>query len=166
MKELLIMRHAKSSWKDPDLDDHDRPLNKRGQRDAPRMGKLIRDRNLIPDALISSPARRARTTAEMVVKKFDFDGVIELNKELYFGSLTSWLRMLQALPDDVKRAMIVGHNPGLEEFLELLTGQHERLPTAALAHVALPIDSWSELDANTPGKLVQIWRPKELDERK
>ena len=83
MKTLLIMRHAKSSWKEQDLPDHDRPLNKRGEKDAPRMGKLLKDEDLIPDLIMSSSAVRAKKTAELVVKTCKYKGKIVLNHSLY-----------------------------------------------------------------------------------
>jgi phosphohistidine phosphatase len=83
MKTLLIMRHAKSSWKDPDLPDHDRPLNKRGKHDAPSMGKLLKDEDLIPDLIISSTAARAKKTAELVAKACKYKGEISLNQSLW-----------------------------------------------------------------------------------
>lgn len=162
MKTLLILRHAKSSWKNPSLDDHDRPLNKRGKRDAPRMGKLLRKKDLVPDLIISSTARRARKTAKVVAKASHYDGEIRLTRSLYHAGPAEYLEVLRDLPDDYQRVMVVGHNPGMEELLELLTDIPEFMPTAALAQVALPIDRWAELDDTVPGELRKLWRPREL----
>lgn len=162
MKTLLILRHAKSSWKKAELADHDRPLAKRGKRDAPRMGQLLRDEDLLPDLVISSSAKRARTTAEIVVEESGFEGDLRLDRDLYSFDAEAYLEALTEVDDIYERAMVVGHNPGLEELLEILTGEYQRLPTAALAQVELPIPSWADLDEETQGELVNLWRPKEL----
>ena len=162
VKTLLILRHAKSSWKDTSLADHDRPLNKRGKRDAPRMGKLLRKQDLVPDRIISSTAKRARNTATAVAKACHRQDKVELTSEFYHAGLGSYLAVLQNLSDDNQRVMIVGHNPGLEALVTHLTGRMETMPTAALAHVALPIEQWTEVDYETQGELLDLWRPKAL----
>lgn len=162
MKILLILRHAKSSWKDLTLSDHDRPLNKRGKRDAPRMGELIYEQDLVPDLMLSSTAKRARMTAEAVSEACSFEGEIKFLRDLYQADSENIIQILSDLEDELMRVMVVGHNPDLEELLELLTGEYERLPTGALAQIQLPIEHWSELDENTEGKLVDVWRPREL----
>ncbi len=164
MKTLLILRHAKSSWRDEGMDDHDRPLNKRGKRDAPRMGQLLQSADLPPELIISSTAKRARKTASKVAKKCRYEGVIELTGELYLAPPENYLQVLRNVPDQYQRVMVVGHNPGLEELLGLLTGQHTPLPTAALANIELPINCWRDLDESSPGTLLALWRPKELEE--
>ena len=164
MKTLLILRHAKSSWGDEELSDHDRPLNKRGKRDAPRMGKLLRDTALAPDLIISSTAKRARKTAAKVAKSCRYEGVIELAGELYLAVPSAYLEVLRNVADHYERVMVVGHNPGLEDLLTLLTGERTPLPTAALAHIAVDIPSWHELSEDSRGNLLDLWRPKELDD--
>lgn len=164
MKTLLILRHAKSSWKDEKLDDHDRPLNKRGQRDAPRMGKLLRKEDLLPDFILSSSARRARETIEAVVEESGYGGDIYLSHELYAFEPQPYLEALQQLQVDYPSVLLVGHNPALEGLVEMLTGESESLTTAALAKIELPIDGWQELTDETEGKLINIWRPRELGE--
>jgi phosphohistidine phosphatase len=162
MKTLLILRHAKSSWDKPDIADHDRPLNKRGKRDAPRMGQLLRDEGLLPDLILSSTARRARKTAEAVAEASGYLGEIEYTGDFYPGDPSDYIETLRQAPDDLDRIMVVGHNPGLEDLLETLTGESEHLTTSALAQVSLPIGSWQALDDETEGKLVNLWRVKEL----
>ena len=162
MKTLLILRHAKSSWKDSSLADHDRPLNKRGKRDAPRMGKLLREQDLVPDRIISSTAKRARNTAKAVAKACQCEGKVELTSEFYHAGPGSYLAVLQNVPDDDQRVMVIGHNPGMEALVTHLTGRMETMPTAALAHVELPIDQWMELDYEVQGGLLDLWRPKTL----
>jgi len=166
MKTLLILRHAKSSWKNEGVADHDRPLNKRGKQDAPRMGRLLREQGLIPDLIISSSARRARMTAEAVVDGSGYNGEVRFSRELYGAGPEAYLEALQVLDDELLCVMVVGHNPDLEELLEILTGEVEVLPTAALLQVELDIDAWHELSLETdelPGKLIALWRPRELN---
>src|SRR5688572_31141902 len=149
MKTLLVLRHAKSSWNDPTLDDHERPLNKRGRRDAPRMGTLVREYGLIPDVVISSDAVRARLTAEAVAEAANYAGEILLDPHLYLASPADILSLLPTVRENAGTAMIVGHNPGLEKLVEHLTGERHDLPTAALAQIGLPIDQWRDLEAPT-----------------
>ena len=162
MKTLLVLRHAKSSWNDPALDDHERPLNKRGRRDAPRMGELVREYGLIPDVIISSDAVRARLTAEAVAEAARYAGEILLDPHLYLASPADILSLLRTVREKAETVMIVGHNPGLEELVAQLTGERQDLPTAALAQIALPIDQWRDLKLSTRGTLVGLWRPEEL----
>jgi phosphohistidine phosphatase len=163
MKTLLILRHAKSSWSDAALDDHERPLNPRGRHDAPRMGRVVRERGLTPDLIIASDAVRARMTADAVAKAARYAGEIRLEPRLYAASAKDILAILRQVPEtDGATVMIVGHNPGLEQLVAELTGEQEALPTAALARIALPTDRWRDLKASTRGKLLGLWRPKEL----
>jgi len=163
MKTLLVLRHAKSSWHDPALDDHRRPLNKRGQQDAPRMGELVREHQLTPDVIISSDAVRARLTAEAVAEAARYTSEILLDPRLYIASPASIVAVLRTVREtNAATVMIVGHNPGLEELVAQLTGEQQDLPTAALAQIVLPIDRWRDLKVSTRGTLVGLWRPKEL----
>jgi phosphohistidine phosphatase len=162
MKTLLVLRHAKSSWSDPALDDHQRPLNERGRRDAPRMGELLRQYGLIPDMVISSDAMRARLTAEAVAEAACYAGEILLNRRLYMASPADILSVLRTGPTNAETVMIVGHNPGLEELVEQLTGEQQDLPTAALAQIVLPIDKWRDVKLSIRGTLSGLWRPKDL----
>jgi phosphohistidine phosphatase len=164
MKTLLLLRHAKSSWKDPDLPDHARPLNKRGQNDAPRMGKLLKDEDLIPDLIISSTAARAEKTAELVAKECKYKGEIVLNHSLYGAELADYLKILKGLSDTNKIVLVVGHSPSVEEIVEVLTGSSDVImPTCSLAHISLTIQNWDELNKQKiKGKLLNVWRPKEL----
>jgi len=162
MKTVLVLRHAKSSWKDTGVSDHDRPLNKRGKMTAPRMGQLLYEEDLVPDVILSSTALRARETADMVADASGFEGDVAYLEDLYHAWPSDYLDALRSLSDDVNTAMIVGHNPGLELLLEQLTGESERLPTAALALIQLPIDFWSQLDDETEGELLDLWLPRFL----
>ncbi|MDO8680471.1 MAG: histidine phosphatase family protein [Acidobacteriota bacterium] len=163
MKTLLILRHAKSSWSDSALDDHDRPLNDRGERDAPRMGELLRQQRLTPDLIISSDAVRARMTAEAVAKAAGYAGEIRLEPLLYGAAPDDIVVVLRTAEPNAEIVMVVGHNPGLEALVGQLTGERHDLPTAALAQIDLPIDRWRDLNGSTRGTLVDLWRPKELE---
>ena len=164
MKLLSILRHAKSSWSDSSLLDHDRPLNKRGLRDAPRMGDLIREKGLVPDAILSSTALRARDTALAVAETAGFPDEVCFVRRLYGAGPVDYVEALSALSDDFEHAMVVGHNPGLEELVARMVGEPHSMPTAALAVVELPVESWRELDSLPQGSLRALWRPRELGE--
>ncbi|HOU13806.1 MAG TPA: histidine phosphatase family protein [Anaerolineae bacterium] len=162
MKTLLIMRHAKSSWKNEALTDHDRPLKKRGEYDAVQMGKRIRQNDLTPQRIISSTAKRALKTAELVAEACHYDERIIATRAFYGAEPDEFIAVLRQLDDADERVMVVGHNPDLEMLLESLTGALESLPTAAVAQVTLPINTWAELAEDTPGKLVQLLAPINL----
>jgi phosphohistidine phosphatase len=162
MKTLLVLRHAKSSWNDTSLHDRERPLNTRGERDAPRMGELVREHRLTPDVIISSDATRAHLTAEAAGEAAGYTGKILLDNRLYHASATDIIDVLRTVPETkAGTVMIVGHNPGLEQLVGELTGEEEELPTAALAQILLPIDRWRDLDVSTRGTLEGLWRPKD-----
>ncbi len=169
MKTLMILRHAKSSWKDDTIADHDRPLNERGKNDAPRMGQVIYQEDLTPDLIISSSAKRAVKTAALAAEACHYEGEILKNSDLYAAAPEAYLDVLSGLDEGFQRVMVVGHNPGLEELLLDLTGEAEALPTAALAVVSLKIDTWAELAGRLEGAdeelgdLVHLYRPKEMD---
>jgi len=163
MKTLLIMRHAKSSWKEKDLKDRKRPLSKRGKRNAPQMGELIKEKELVPQLILSSDAVRARQTAELLAQACGYTGEIRYLDDLYMAEADEYLAELRKLPEDIERVMVIGHNPGLESLLPLLADQVESLPTAAIAYLNLPIDSWKALNKKTKAELIEIWRPKDLE---
>jgi phosphohistidine phosphatase len=163
MKTLLLLRHAKSSWKDDTLDDHDRPLNERGKKEAPKMGQLLLEEHLLPDIILSSDAKRARRTVEKVCEAAGYRGETVLNSELYLANTATYLKTLARLPDQISRALVVGHNPGMEQLLELLIQRYEPMTTAALARIDLPsVERWAEIDASTRGELIKLWQPMEL----
>lgn len=161
MRTLLVLRHAKSSWSDSSVADHLRPLNDRGQRDAPRVGQLLRHRRLTPDLIISSDAERALMTAEASAKAAGYVGEIRLDHRLYLAAPGEILAVLRGADEGAGIVMVVGHNPGLEGLVGQLTGEPAYLPTATLAQVVLPIDRWRDLDETTLGRLENIWQPKD-----
>ena len=162
MKTVLLLRHAKSSWSNPSLADINRPLNKRGKRDAPRIGEFLYRQDLIPDTILCSPALRARKTAKAIAEESGYPGEIEIYDDFYPGDPDSFIEVLSTLPDRIASALIVAHNPGLEEFLYTLSGESARMPTSALAEISLAIETWSEIDDDFEGKLINLWRVKEL----
>jgi phosphohistidine phosphatase len=164
MKTLLLMRHAKSSWKDTTIPDHDRPLAKRGQRDSNRMGELLGQRELIPQMILSSSAVRAEETARIINAVCGCNCEVILSDKLYLAEAGTYITELSKLPDELERVMLIGHNPGLEALLQVLSNQIESLPTAVIAYLSLPIQHWADLTSTTEGELVELWRPKELAE--
>src|SRR5687767_5425472 len=133
MKALYLLRHAKSSWKEPGLQDFDRPLNNRGREAAPLVGRLIRKGKLRIDLLLSSPAVRARQTAALVREAAGLTAELLYDERIYEADADALLEVVRQAADSADALMLVGHNPGMEELLKLLTGEEEQMPTAALA---------------------------------
>jgi phosphohistidine phosphatase len=161
MKTLLLLRHAKSSWKDSDVRDFDRPLNQRGLKAAPAIGRLIKKRKLQPDLLLSSPAERARQTTQLVIEAAGLKTELRYDERIYEASVARLLGLVSELDDEAGTIMLVGHNPGFEELLEMLTGEAHKLPTAALACIELNIEKWNKVRAGA-GRLEWLVKAKEL----
>lgn len=161
MRTLLLLRHAKSSWKDSALPDHERPLNKRGLNDAPVVGSLIQEQDLLPDLVLCSTAVRARETARLVLEAANFQGEIQFREDLYAFEPGAYLNAISRLDDRYLRVMVVGHNPALEELLAGITGAYQPLPTAALVQLDLSIDHWKEISFGMRARVRNLWRPKE-----
>jgi len=144
MKTLTLVRHAKSSWKDTRLRDIDRPLSKRGERDAPRMGKRIAAAGIRPSLIISSPAVRAWTTAKLVAAEMAYPlEFLQREDELYLASLDDLLSVVAAQETGFNNLMLVGHNPGLTDFANFLSpGLTSNLPTAGVVSVQFDRDDW------------------------
>lgn len=162
MKTLLLMRHAKSAWDDSSLADLDRPLAPRGEHDAPRIGRALRKRGPLPDVIISSPAARAKATIEAVAKAAELAVEVEFDEALYGATSAELMKLIRRLADSKGCALIVGHNPGFEDFVGRLTGLHERMPTAALACIGFDIDCWEDVE-DGKGSLAWLLTPKQLD---
>ena len=161
MKTLFLMRHAKSSWDDASLADFERPLNDRGLRTATFMGNFMLEKGHEPSIIFSSPAVRAKQTAELVKKSAAFSCELRFDERIYEASPRTLLQVASEIDDTHAYATLVGHNPGMESFIRLLTGDLEPMPTAALAVIDLKIDNWNEIDEGC-GQLRNIFRPKEL----
>ena len=162
MKTLLLMRHGKSSWKDDDLADEERPLKKRGQKDAKRIAKEILKHDLMPELILSSSAERARETVEILVDHLDYQNQIKYSHNLYMGEPQDFIDALQELTDNEGIVMIVAHNPGLEAYLQIVDGEIESLPTGGLGYMLLALDDWKDISLDTMGDLIGFWKPKEL----
>ncbi|QEO14827.1 histidine phosphatase family protein [Agromyces intestinalis] len=168
MKTVFIVRHAKSDWGDPALDDHDRPLNARGRHDAPAMGRRLAARGVVPDLILSSTALRARTTAAALAAAFDLEpgASVLLDATLYAASTSHLLETIRGLDDAVGAVMLVGHNPESSGLVHRLTGEAIDLPTCAVAEVALDVAHWADVHAGGlagaayPGTLVRLDTPK------
>jgi phosphohistidine phosphatase len=170
--ELLVMRHAKSSWELGYASDYQRPLNERGISDAPRMAHWLVAQHKIPELIFSSPAVRAAETTRLLTAEFpsyDSKQVI-FCEELYHGAPRHYLRRLACLEGtEVRRAMVVGHNPGLEQLVYQLSGDPQHLPTASVVCLRLEIDHWGDIwdqrqliGDKAIGRLLAIGRPKEI----
>lgn len=160
MKTILISRHAKSAWDNPRLTDFDRPLNERGHKDAPEMAKKIRKAGFIPDVLISSPANRARTTANYYAA--DLQLPVSEVKKLYHGMPEDYLSVIQELPEDVHTVMLFGHNPGITYIANMIQpGVTDNIPTAGVIIARSPANSWEEVEWQNC-RLEKIAVPKEI----
>lgn len=165
MKTLFLVRHAKSSWKDPTLGDQDRPLNKRGKRDAPRMGKRLADREVRPHVLLTSPAVRARKTAATIASEIGFPAEeIVVNEQIYHGGTTGLLGVIRGLDEGVTCAMIFGHNPALTDLVNYLAHTEiENVPTCGVAEIRFYSNSWSDV-VKGGGELADFDYPKRTDD--
>lgn len=163
MKTLLLMRHAKSSWKDSGLADYDRPLNRRGRKTAAIMAQWIERQELLPDMIFCSTAVRARQTCELLLEEWKTPILPRYLATLYHCPAEQVAEILQRLPDSAERALLIGHNPGLADFLQSVAGYNEKFPTAALAELAIDVTRWRDVTLQTAMKLIHVWRPRELD---
>ncbi|MCF7822223.1 MAG: histidine phosphatase family protein [Mariprofundaceae bacterium] len=148
MKRLItLIRHAKSDWSHPELPDFDRPLNSRGTRDAPKMGKILGERGVDFDLVISSPAKRAITTAKTICHEIGYaEERIEQNRDLYLASAAEILHAVQALDDSFKRIAVVCHNPGLTVLANVLSSlKIDNMPTCSIVIFETDVDSWKSL---------------------
>ena len=151
-KELFLVRHAKSSWDDPTISDHERPLNERGYRNAPEMGRRLSDRGVSPHALISSTALRARTTAEIMAGSLNYPkDQIVFDRALYHASATELQEYIGGLNDAHTSVMLFGHNPGMTSLVSHLFGLTiENLPTCGVVYLQFSTESWGEASRSMP----------------
>ena len=164
MKTLTIVRHGKSSWKDMTLRDIERPLNKRGRRDAPEMGRRIHEHGIRPSLILSSPAKRAWTTAKIVASAINYPREF-LQKEdaLYLASVNRILDVIVAQDDRFNSIMLFGHNPGFTDFANFLVpGLTNNLPTSGVVSVEIDREDWSLYDQPQTNLLVHDWPKKNL----
>jgi phosphohistidine phosphatase len=163
MKVLYLLRHAKSSWDDPSLADFDRPLNERGVRATGLVARFMEDNGLRPDYVVSSPAARAKTTALYVAGAGGIDRPVRHDARVYEARPLDLLKVVSEADESAGELMLVGHNPGLEGLVERLTGERERLPTAALVRIELRIDAWPQI-ADGCGRLDWVVTPRAIEE--
>jgi phosphohistidine phosphatase len=163
MNTLLILRHAKSSWKDPDLADHERPLSKRGRRAAKRIGAFLREMGLRPQLAWCSTAARARETLTIVLESARLATEVHYDERIYGARVRTLLDVIAQTESGRDQILVVGHNPEFEELLLKLTGSSPEMPPAALAKVCLEIEGWSEL-AKAKGSLEWLVKPKDLSD--
>ena len=162
MKILTIVRHAKSSWKDTSLSDRKRPLNTRGERDAPVMGRRIHEHGIRPSLIVTSPAKRAWTTAKIIAREIHYPlEFLQREDGLYLASLNEILDTIVAQDNGFNNLMIVGHNPGLTDFANFLVpGLTNNLPTAGVVSVEIDQDDWSLYTQPQARLLVHDWPKK------
>jgi phosphohistidine phosphatase len=169
-RELLILRHAKSAWDTGAPRDFDRPLAPRGEKAAPRVGRWLRRRELIPDYVVSSPAERARQTVLAVCRESGFDpDRIQWDERVYGAWTRTLIYVLRETPDDARRVLIAGHNPGLEDLVRTLSADPvstpdngKLMPTAALARFEIT-GPWADLEPGS-GRLLSVTRAKTLED--
>lgn len=164
MKTLLLLRHAKAAGSDTDVDDFERPLAKRGKREAPKMGRLLRDENLLPELIVSSAAKRCRKTADHIIEHSGYRGETRLLGALYEAGEQTLREYVAQLDDKISRVLVVGHNPTLEHLLQTLCDSYRPFTTGSLAQLELPIDAWHNLSSETRATLQNLWQPGELED--
>jgi phosphohistidine phosphatase len=161
MRTLWLMRHAKSAWDDPTLADHDRPLNRRGRNAAPRMACILAAQAPLPQFVLCSTAVRTRQTWDLIAPALPTVPV-DYRESLYHAATTTLWTELRTISDSIASLLMIGHNPGLEDWLAELTGQRESLPTGALVQLTTTADRWSDLTHGQRCQLINLWRPREL----
>ncbi len=161
MKTLFLVRHAKSSWDDPGLSDFERPLNERGKRDAPRMGKRLKEKEMVIDLILTSPAKRAMSTVKRMAEVLDYPKEnIKVEEKLYHASEDKMLDIVHTLKDQNDTVMILGHNPGLTDFVNSLTKENIlNVPTCGIVACNFSVDSWKDIDWGS-GKMMFFDYPK------
>jgi len=161
MRTLYLLRHAKSSWGDATLRDFDRPLKHRGREAAQQTGERLAVEKLNEPLVICSPAVRTRETAEIVLQSAGMRVEERFDERIYEGSLRDLTQVVGEIPDEKQIAILIGHNPGLEELLTFLTGESRPMPTCALAKIQLEIESWKDVKTGK-GSLEWLITPKEF----
>jgi len=163
MKKLFIIRHAKSSWKDSSLDDFERPLNKRGRLNAPFMGSKLKEKNVVPDIIISSPAKRAKSTAEIIAKQVKYSKEILYKKDIYEVGESAIKKILKKLDNKISTLFIFGHNPDLEILVENYVSFDENIPTCGIVEIEFDCKRWRDISSKN-AKLISFDYPKRYKE--
>ncbi len=161
MKTLLVLRHAKSNWENTDVSDFDRSLNTRGIETAPKVGLNLKKKKLQIDLILSSPAKRAKQTAILVKETAEINAQIKYEEKIYEASSLRLSQIIAKIDDKHETVLLVGHNPGIEDLVRLLSGEIKAFPTAALAKITLKIKKWSDISKNC-GELDFLMTPKNI----
>lgn len=163
MRNLFLVRHAKSSWNTPGLRDFDRPLNNRGMQDAPEMAALLRSMNIKPDLIVSSPANRALTTARFFARKLGLDETaIIQKKDIYEAYPSMILRIISTLPDSANTVFLFGHNPTFTDVANNFTDSYiDNVPTCGVVHIESSAPDWASLDEEN-ARVKACYFPKEV----
>ncbi len=161
MKRLYLVRHAKSSWDFPELPDFERPLNDRGRRDAPYMGKVLKDLKVNPDKIISSPVVRAYVTARTIASQIEYPlEQIETSEKIYENDAGELIDLIQSTDDDLGSLMMFGHNPALTLLNNYLSDKSlDNIPTCAIVCLDFKVQSWKEVQTDK-GEFVFFEYPK------
>lgn len=166
MKTVVLVRHAKSSWKDYGLDDFDRPLNKRGKRNAPFMGQKLKERGVFPDIILSSPAKRARTTAISIAKVIGYPKKkIAFDENMYHSSARYLFELVKNQDDKNETVMLFGHNPGFNDFADMLLQKNPvyNIPTSGIYCIRFNVNSWKDMKEGN-GESVFFDYPRRYEE--
>ena len=163
MKQLWLARHAKSDWGDGSVSDFDRELNPRGLRDAPAMGRWLAERGVKPQVMVTSPARRAVRTAELLANGMGFSTAMIFHEPRIYEAHTGTLEeIIEESDDSINHLMLVGHNPAMTQLVNILGGGPlDNLPTCSIAALNYEVQHWAEVETHQP-VAVEIWRPKEV----
>ena len=162
MKTLFLLRHAKSSWKDETLADFERPLNSRGKRATQTLSAFLTKEKINPDLILSSPAVRARQTIEAILHSSKLSSELRFDERIYEATADKLLDVVSEIEKTSQSVIIVGHNPGLEELLDGLTGESKTMPTGALAKITFKDSNWNSIGSRA-GTLEWLVKPKELE---
>jgi phosphohistidine phosphatase len=163
MKTLFLLRHAKSSLADSANTDFERPLTGRGKKDAEAIGSFMMKQEVSPDLVLSSPAVRARETIGIVIKATQLPAEVRYDQRIYEAGPLRLLEVISEIEEERSEVLVVGHNPGMEELLQLLTGDIEHMATGTLLKIDLRTAKWSKA-ADHKGNLAWLVKPKELPE--
>ncbi|WP_066161484.1 SixA phosphatase family protein [Aliarcobacter skirrowii] len=160
MRELILIRHAKSDWSNPFLDDFERPLNKRGEKNAPFMAKILKKEIQKPDLIISSPSFRTKLTLEYFLKEFEYKGEVIFEKSIYEAPFENLLKVIKNIDNKYKTIFLIGHNPGLNDLANFLLGSFEdNIPTSGVLKIDFDTNSWKNISKDN-SKLIFFKYPK------
>ncbi|MFW0693174.1 SixA phosphatase family protein [Aliarcobacter butzleri] len=160
MKKLVLIRHAKSDWSNPFLDDFLRPLNKRGEKNAPLMANLLKEKNIRPDLIISSPSLRTKQTLEYFIKKLNYDDEVRFEESIYEAPYENLLKVIKDIPNIYKIVFLIGHNPGLCDLTNFLVDKSfENIPTCGIVEIDFDVKNWKDISKEN-SNLISFEYPK------